>query len=418
MGRHRRSDGPDHAPGDSRSAETGTGPGPGPGGDAGRPDAEPMGIAPYLNPEAYADAYTKARAYLFATDDDYARATGTTVPFPPEGYTPPEEPRPGRRRRRRRRIATPVRTGLLGVTAALALGTVALASGVVPGVQGYRLGGGNGTGTDHVRAAGSPTNSASEQGGTSGGVLPGGPAGGLGLPTSGTTGRAASPAHSAPGTAAAAPSTVPAATASPAPSPSASNSAPAPASPSAAPSTSPPAPASSSVSSPASPSPARPTAAPALTSAAKPSRTPARTASPTPSVTVPPVTVSAQALAEAQVLVLVNQERARVGCSALAANSALTSLAENFSEDMATGGFFSSTDPGGATPWDRAAKLGITGLGGENIARGQADPAAVVAAWMNSPGHRANILNCGFRTVGVGVHYGPGGPWWAQDFGY
>ncbi|MYW44663.1 CAP domain-containing protein, partial [Streptomyces sp. SID161] len=38
--------------------------------------------------------------------------------------------------------------------------------------------------------------------------------------------------------------------------------------------------------------------------------------------------------------------------------------------------------------------------------------------WMNSPGHRANILNCGFKTLGVGVHFGPGGPWWTQDFGY
>jgi uncharacterized protein YkwD len=39
-------------------------------------------------------------------------------------------------------------------------------------------------------------------------------------------------------------------------------------------------------------------------------------------------------------------------------------------------------------------------------------------AWMNSPGHRANILNCEFTTLGVGVHFGPGGPWWTQDFGY
>jgi uncharacterized protein YkwD len=42
----------------------------------------------------------------------------------------------------------------------------------------------------------------------------------------------------------------------------------------------------------------------------------------------------------------------------------------------------------------------------------------VVEAWMNSPGHRANILNPDFKTLGVGVHFGPGGPWWTQDFGY
>ena len=38
-------------------------------------------------------------------------------------------------------------------------------------------------------------------------------------------------------------------------------------------------------------------------------------------------------------------------------------------------------------------------------------------SWMNSPGHRANILNCAFKELGVGIHNGPGGPWWTQDFG-
>jgi uncharacterized protein YkwD len=130
------------------------------------------------------------------------------------------------------------------------------------------------------------------------------------------------------------------------------------------------------------------------------------------------VTVSREAAAEAQVLKLVNQERDKVGCSAVSANSALTGLAEDFSKAMAALGFFDHTDPSGATPWDRAGKLGITDLGGENIARGQADAAAVMDAWMNSPGHKANILNCDFKTLGVGVHFGPGGPWWTQDFGY
>lgn len=41
-----------------------------------------------------------------------------------------------------------------------------------------------------------------------------------------------------------------------------------------------------------------------------------------------------------------------------------------------------------------------------------------MAAWMESPGHRANILNCDFKTLGVGAHFAPGGPWWTQDFGY
>ncbi|MYS47107.1 CAP domain-containing protein, partial [Streptomyces sp. SID5998] len=126
------------------------------------PDGDRMGIAPYLNPERYADAYARAEEYLFATDDDYARATDT-VGFPPEGFSPSQGPL-GRGRRRRRRAATPVRTGLLGVSAAVALGTVAVATGAVPGLENYRLGGDSSTGADSVQAAGTPTNSASGQG--------------------------------------------------------------------------------------------------------------------------------------------------------------------------------------------------------------------------------------------------------------
>ncbi|GAA3502343.1 hypothetical protein GCM10019016_094510 [Streptomyces prasinosporus] len=115
-------------------------------------------------------------------------------------------------------------------------------------------------------------------------------------------------------------------------------------------------------------------------------------------------------MAGAQVLELVNEERAKAGCSPVAANGALAALATAFSEDMARRGFFDHTDPDGDTPWDRAQAAGVSDLGGENIARGQADAEAVMRAWMDSPGHKANILNCDFRTLGVGVHFGPGGP--------
>jgi uncharacterized protein YkwD len=54
----------------------------------------------------------------------------------------------------------------------------------------------------------------------------------------------------------------------------------------------------------------------------------------------------------------------------------------------------------------------------ENLARGQRRPHEVMHAWMNSPGHRANILNPATRAVGVGLELGPGGPWWTQNFGY
>jgi uncharacterized protein YkwD len=124
----------------------------------------------------------------------------------------------------------------------------------------------------------------------------------------------------------------------------------------------------------------------------------------------------------AQVLALVNAQRLLHGCHALAASEPLTTLAQDFSTEMAVEHFFSHTDPAGRTPWDRARALGITDLGGENIAMGQQTPAAVMAAWMDSAGHRANILDCRYRSLGVGVYFAgsstAGGPWWTQDFAF
>ncbi|MGK5728758.1 CAP domain-containing protein [Streptomyces sp. URMC 124] len=119
-----------------------------------------------------------------------------------------------------------------------------------------------------------------------------------------------------------------------------------------------------------------------------------------------------------QLLVLVNQERARAGLRPLKASPRLTGLAQAFSDDMARRGFFNHTDPDGRTPWDRAAKHGIRNLGGENIARGHPDAHAVMDAWMHSAGHRANILNREYRTLGIGLNTSASGPWWTQDFGY
>jgi uncharacterized protein YkwD len=61
---------------------------------------------------------------------------------------------------------------------------------------------------------------------------------------------------------------------------------------------------------------------------------------------------------------------------------------------------------------------GYSEPGAENIARGQSHPHAVMQAWMNSPGHRANILGAEFARIGIGVHLGTDGPWWTQNFGY
>ncbi|SFD00219.1 CAP domain-containing protein [Streptomyces aidingensis] len=136
-----------------------------------------------------------------------------------------------------------------------------------------------------------------------------------------------------------------------------------------------------------------------------------------PATTQPPAADPAVAAAR-EVLRLVNEARAEAGCRPLAPDTGLDGLAKAFSQDMAARNFFDHVDPDGRTPWDRAEARGITSLGGENIARGQQNAAAVMESWMNSEGHRANILNCDFTTLGVGVHIGPGGPWWTQNFGY
>ena len=118
-------------------------------------------------------------------------------------------------------------------------------------------------------------------------------------------------------------------------------------------------------------------------------------------------------------LKLVNEERAKVGCSPVAADSALAELAETFSEDMAARGFFDHTDPDGDDPLGpRGRRPASPASAARTSPAARPTPAAVMEAWMNSPGHKANILNCDFKTLGVGVHLGDGGPWWTQDFGY
>ncbi|MDH6137007.1 uncharacterized protein YkwD [Kitasatospora sp. MAA4] len=129
-------------------------------------------------------------------------------------------------------------------------------------------------------------------------------------------------------------------------------------------------------------------------------------------------TAAASGDPSARVLALVNQDRRQVGCGPLTADRRLDALAQRHSDDMAARGFFAHTDPDGRSPWDRARAASIGYLGGENIARGQPTPEAVVSAWMDSPGHRANLLDCRFTTLGTGLHQGAGGPWWTQDFGY
>ncbi len=78
--------------------------------------------------------------------------------------------------------------------------------------------------------------------------------------------------------------------------------------------------------------------------------------------------------------------------------------------------YFSHTSRSGRT-WDsRITKAGWKYPGGENIARGFSSPAGVVKAWLKSPGHKRNIMDCNFRYIGIG--YDSDGDYWVQDFGY
>lgn len=130
-----------------------------------------------------------------------------------------------------------------------------------------------------------------------------------------------------------------------------------------------------------------------------------------------PVWTSGEPL-QAEVVRLVNIARASAGCAPLRIDGRLTAAARLHSEDMARQNYFSHTSLDGRTPWDRIAAQGYPAASGENIAAGHKTPAAVMEGWMNSAGHRANILSCASRAIGVGVGYGGHyGTYWTQDFG-
>jgi uncharacterized protein YkwD len=112
---------------------------------------------------------------------------------------------------------------------------------------------------------------------------------------------------------------------------------------------------------------------------------------------------------------LVNAERAS-RCGPLAVDDRLATAAQRHSDDMAAHDYFSHTSLNGDTLADRAEAAGFTGgMLGENIAAGQRTPEDVMAAWMDSAGHRANILNCDYTVIGVGLN--EDGWYWTQMFG-
>lgn len=118
---------------------------------------------------------------------------------------------------------------------------------------------------------------------------------------------------------------------------------------------------------------------------------------------------------EQQVVDLTNKERAKYGLPALATDKPLMAAAREKSQDMQVNNYFSHTSPTYGSPFDRLKALGISyRSAGENIAKGQTSAAQVVEAWMNSEGHRANILNKDFTHIGVG--YVKQGHVWTQQF--
>ena len=118
---------------------------------------------------------------------------------------------------------------------------------------------------------------------------------------------------------------------------------------------------------------------------------------------------------ESEVVRLVNAERAKYGLAPLSHNWELSRVARYKSQDMADKGYFSHNSPTFGSPFDMMKAFGISyRTAGENIAKGQRSPAAVVNAWMNSSGHRANILNSSYTQIGVG--YVATGNHWTQMF--
>lgn len=110
---------------------------------------------------------------------------------------------------------------------------------------------------------------------------------------------------------------------------------------------------------------------------------------------------------------LVNQERAKAGLAPLQMDESLNKVAQAKAADMAQNKYFSHNSPTYGSPFDMMKQFGISyRTAGENIAMGQRSPEEVMSQWMNSPGHRQNILNGSFTKIGVGYVNG----YWVQTF--
>lgn len=124
---------------------------------------------------------------------------------------------------------------------------------------------------------------------------------------------------------------------------------------------------------------------------------------------------SSEALA---VLKLVNQERQKNGLDPLELNAPVTNVANVKAKDMAVNNYFSHNSATYGTPFQMLKSFGIHYMSaGENIAAGQRTPEEVMKSWLNSPGHRENILRSSFTHIGIGYYKGGSyGHYWVQQF--
>jgi len=128
--------------------------------------------------------------------------------------------------------------------------------------------------------------------------------------------------------------------------------------------------------------------------------------------------LTGDAALEAEVIDLVNAERRRGRCPEVHLDERLRSAARGHSADMGRHNEMSHEGSDGSSPWDRAERAGYDAALSENVAVGYATAEDVMDGWMNSPGHRDNILNCEARATGVGLARSANGtPYWTQMFG-
>lgn len=131
-----------------------------------------------------------------------------------------------------------------------------------------------------------------------------------------------------------------------------------------------------------------------------------------------PITNPGISQVEMEVVRLVNIERQKEGLAPFKVSAELSKVAKTKSEDMGKNNYFSHTSPTYGSPFQMMKTFGIKyNTAGENIAKGYLSAQAVVSGWMNSSGHRANILNPSFKTIGVGTYTtGNGTIYWTQMF--